>query len=327
MSILVTGGKGLIGSRIIKKLVGRGEEVVCLELKTTPGRLGEIANQVKMIAGDITDLENLLGIINKYDIRKIAHMVFFSAEERGVSERPERGGDFYKQMIVMNLSTFNIFEAARLSGVKRVLYPSSLGYHGPQPLQEGKPVPANEDSPSLSTSLYGIGKHLCETLAREYNRLLGTEIISVRIPAVYGPGVRIGARGVNLIPVQGGIGKPVELPYSAEQRHCLAHVDDIAEIFLCLLLAKRAKHEVYQVGGQNISNAEMAEIGKQLIPDIEISFKPRTRTNVYLVDNSRMREDIGVEHRSVREGFLEVINWSRKAAGMPPLEIDNSKNR
>lgn len=322
MSILVTGGKGFIGSQIIKKLVDRNEKVVCLDLKTTPGRLGDTANRVKMITGDLTNLNDLLDIIKKHEIDKIAHMVFFSTEERGVAERPEQGGDLWKQMVVMNLSSFNIFEVARLAGVKRVLYPSSLGYHGPQPLQNGKPVAVNEEYPSLSTSLYGIGKHLIETLAREYNRLLGMEIISVRIPAVYGPGVRSGARGVNLIPALGGIGKPVVLPYRAEQRHCLAHVDDVAEIFVRLLLAKTVRHRVYQVGGHDISNAEMAEIGKELIPDMKISFESKTRlVVVHLVDNRRMREELGVEHRSVRDGFLEVINWSRKEAGMAALKV------
>jgi nucleoside-diphosphate-sugar epimerase len=319
MSILVTGGKGLIGSRIIKKLVDRDERVVCLDLKTTPGRLGDTAKKIEMITGDLTTVDSLVDNVRTHDIDKIAHMVFFSAEERGVAERPERGGDLYKQIMVMNVSSFNVFEAARVAGVKRVLYPSSLGYHGPQPLQEGKPIPAHEESPSLFTSLYGIGKHLVETLAREYNRLLGTEIISVRIPAAYGPGVRIGARGVNLIPVQGGVGNPVVLPYKAEQRHCLAHVDDVAEIFVRLLLAKTVKHQVYQVGGHDISNAEMAEIGKELIPDMQISFEPKIRVNVHLVDNSRMREELGVEHRSVKDGFLEVINWARHEAGMQPL--------
>lgn len=321
MSILVTGGKGFIGSRIIGKLVERKEKVVCLDLKTTPGRLGDIANRVEMITGDITSLDSISAIINKHDVKKIAHIVFFSAEERGVAERPEQAGNLYKQMLIMNLSTFNIYEAARQAGIKRVLYPSSLGYHGPQPFHEGKPVPVNEESPSLSTEVYGIGKHLVETLAREYNRLVGMEIISVRIPGVYGPGVRIGARGVNLIPAQGGIGKPVMFPYAAEQKHCLAHVDDVAEIFVRLLLAETVKHEVYQTGGHTLSNGEMADIGKQLIPDMQISFQAKTFPVVYLVDNSRMRQEVGVEHRSVRDGYLEVINLARKEAGMPPIEI------
>ena len=57
MSILVTGGKGFIGARLIRNLVARAETVLCLDLKATPGRLGETAKQVTMVAGDAYRLD------------------------------------------------------------------------------------------------------------------------------------------------------------------------------------------------------------------------------------------------------------------------------
>ena len=213
MAILVTGGKGFIGARVIKNLVERGEEVVCMEPKLSPGRLGDLASKIKMVEGDIVDYANIADTISKYKVDRVTHMVFFSAEERGVSERPEKAGDLYRQMMIMNTGTFHIFEAASLAGIKRVVFPSSIQYHG---IPWDGPEPVNEDSPARPTVGYGIGKHLCEHLAREYNRLLQTEIVTVRIPGVYGPGVKIGARGVNLIGTQGGAGQCGAFPISLQ---------------------------------------------------------------------------------------------------------------
>lgn len=320
MAILVTGGKGFIGSRVIKKLVDRGEDVVCLELKSTPGRLGDLTEKIKMVEGDISVYGDVEKAIINHNIERIAHMVFFSAEERGVSERPEKGGDLYKQMMIMNTGTFHVFEAARLAGIKRIIYPSSIAYYGPQTFYGDRPV--TEDDQALPASGYGMGKQLCEHLAREYNRLLKMEIITVRIPGVYGPGVRIGARGVNLIGTQGGIGQPVPFPYSSKQKILLTHVDDLAEIIVRALLLKEMKREVYLVGGNPITFGELGQIGKELIPDMQITYNENVPVLLatWNWDASRMKQDLGVVHRSLKEGYLDLINLSRKEAGLPPIE-------
>jgi nucleoside-diphosphate-sugar epimerase len=315
MAILVTGGKGFIGARVIKNLVERGEEVVCLELKDSPGRLGDLAAKIKMVVGDITNYDDIARAIGENNVDRIAHMVFFSAQERGVSERPEEAEQLYRQQMIMNTGTFHLFEAARLAGVKRVAFPSSVQYHGlekPWTL----PGPITEESPALPSTTYGIGKHLCEHLAHEYNRLLKTDIVTLRIPGVYGPGVKIGARGVNLIGTQGGLGLPVKFPYSAEQRIVLAHVDDIAEIFARALLAPSLPHEVYHIGGLCVSYGDMAAVGRQLMPDMQISFGTASPVAVPEIDCSRMLKEIGVEHRSLEAGYRELIELTRAENGL-----------
>lgn len=318
MAILVTGGKGFIGARVIKNLVERGEEVVCLELKSSPGRLGDIAAKITMVEGDIMNYNDIANTINKYKIDKIAHMVFFSAEERGVSERPEKAGDLYKQMMIMNTGTFHTFEAARLAGIKRLIYPSSIQYHG---IPWTGPEPVNETSPAMPNSGYGIGKHLCEHLAREYNRLLQMEIITMRIPGVYGPGVKIGARGVNLIGTQGGIGNPVPFPYSSKQPLVLAHVDDIAEVVVRALLQPKMQSQVYHIGGHFCTFGEMAEIGKQIMPGMQVTFNDDFPVmKMFHIDNSLMKKELGVEHRSLKDGYFDLINLTRKENNLPPIE-------
>jgi nucleoside-diphosphate-sugar epimerase len=317
MAILVTGGKGFIGASVIKNLVARGEEVVCFELKDSPGRLGDLASKIRIVVGDITDYDSIAATLSEYKIDRIAHMVFFSAQERGVSERPEQADQLYKQQMIMNTGTFHLFEAARLAGVKRVVFPSSVQYHGlEKPWTIAGPI--TEDSPALPSTTYGIGKHLCEHLAHEYNRLLNTDIVSFRIPGVYGPGVKVGARGVNLIGTQGGMGLPVTFPYSSEQHIVLAHVDDIAEVLAKALLAPTVSHEVYQIGGHHVSFGDLAQIGRNLMPGMQITFNDlATAMPVPAIDSSRMERELDIHHRTLEDGYRELISLTRQENGLP----------
>ncbi|MGN5478719.1 NAD-dependent epimerase/dehydratase family protein [Cupriavidus basilensis] len=196
MSTLVTGGKGFIGARLVRRLVEQGERVICLDLKGRPGRLADIAERITFVEGDVSCYEDIENVLRRHDITRIAHSVFFSAEERGVAARPEDAELLYRQQMVMTTGTFHLFEAARRASIRRVLYPSSVQYHGlDEPWTEA--VPVTEQSPARPTSPYGISKHLCERLAHEYNRLHGMEIVSIRVSGAYGPGARFGARGIS----------------------------------------------------------------------------------------------------------------------------------
>lgn len=319
MTTLVTGGKGFIGARIVRRLVEKGERVVCFDLSASAGRLSDIADAITFIPGDIVSYEDIEKVIQDQSVTRIAHSVFFSAEERGVAARPEDAEQLYRQQMIMNTGTFHVFEAARRAGIRRLIFPSSVQYHG---LDEPwtLPQPVTEDSPARPTTPYGIGKHLGERLARDYNRLHGMEIVSIRVPGAYGPGVRIGARGINLVGTAGALGQPVNFPYRKDQRIVLAHVDDIAEMFARALLGPKPPHEVYHVGGHDVCYEDMAVIGRKLLPTMEVNFREDVPLNCsFSIDCSRMRRDLGVEHRSLEEGYFDLINQTRMQNGLDPI--------
>lgn len=324
-TVLVTGGKGFIGARVVRRLVECGYRVVCFDLRATPGRLGEaLANRVTMVDGDIVSYDAIARAIADHGADCIAHMVFFSAEERGVASRPEEADQLYRQQMIMNTGTFHVFEAARKAGINRVLFPSSVQYHGlDEPWTEAEPV--TEESPPRPTTPYGIGKHLCERIAREYNRLHGMEIVTVRVPGAYGPGVRIGARGVNLIGTAGAVGEPVRLPYPPAQHAVLAHVDDIANIAVRVLTGPRPAHDVYHIGGHYTSYRELADLGRKLVPGMDVRFDEDTAvTCSYRIDSSLMTRDLGITHRSLERGYGELINEVRAEHGLAPIAIPAS---
>lgn len=186
MAILITGGKGFIGSQVIPKLLALGEEVVCLEPRATPGRLRQHASQITMHTGSVTNMADVLAVFNHHRINQVASLAFFAFRDN-----PER---LHSEMSIMIQGTANVFEAARLHGAKRLVFPSSIAYYGPQHLHDDGHTPLTETAPSLARSIYGCGKRLCEVLAQDYNQHADLDIVAMRIPVVYGPGARIGAR-------------------------------------------------------------------------------------------------------------------------------------
>ena len=314
MAILVTGGKGFIGARLVRELVRRGEQVICMDLRASPGRLADIAGRVTFVDGDISDRAAIDHVLATHPVDRIAHMVFYLAEERGVSARPEDPEGLYRQEMIMNTGTFHVFEAARKAGIRRLVYPSSVQYHAGDEPWEG-PEPVTEGSPARPTSLYGIGKLLCERLAGEYNRLHGAEYITLRIPGAYGPGAMIGARGINLVATRGAMGQPVALPYRPDQRVVLAHVDDIAFAFAQALALPAMQSPVYHIGGHDVSFADIAALGRQITPELEVSFaSDAPLRGSYSIDCSLIESELGLRHRPLIDGYRALAAETRGAA-------------
>ena len=312
MSVLVTGGKGFVGAAMIRKLVDSGEEVVNLDLKTTPGRLGETAERITMLGGGMPDLDGLCQLIRDHRVDRIAHMVF----NMSGANTPEK---IPAEVSTMVMSTANVFEAARQTGLKRVLFPSSIHFFGPQWLH-GE-VWLDEESTSLAESVYGIGKKMNETMAARYNMSAGMSIISMRLPAVYGPGGRVGARGVNIAAVECALNKPAVFPYRAEQKVCAAHVDDVVDALLLGLTTANPKHMVYNIGGHIATYWELAQIVRERLPEAEITYNEGAGMSdlAYLIDCSRLKEEFGFDHRPLTSGYWDLINLTRMENGLPEV--------
>ena len=117
-----------------------------LDLKTTPGRLADVADQVAFVGGGLGGVERLERVIREHDVDRIAHMVYTS------SSRHESGVRHELETMVMG--TVDVFEAAAPAGVRPVVFPSSIHYYGPQ--ERHGEVALAESAPSLATTIYGV---------------------------------------------------------------------------------------------------------------------------------------------------------------------------
>jgi len=211
----------------------------------------------------------------------------------------------------------NCFEAARLGGVKRVVYASSIAVSGQQSNFGDRP--ATEDDPTYGTSQYAMHKIFNEFQAKKYIRNYGMSITGVRPANVTGPDKVRGSTDHVQLMVDAARGKPVHLPKKGLMR-LLVHVEDMAEIFARILLADAPRHSLYNSGGIPVSLGELAVIVRSFLPGAEITFAEeggREESGNYLVDNSRLTQEFGIEYPGLHTRVLEVINDVRRVEGLP----------
>ena len=90
-----------------------------------------------------------------------------------------------------------------------------------------------------------------------------------------------------------------------------------------VLLADKPKHSVYNSGGVAISLGEIADMVREFLPDARITFEHETggkaTSGNYLIDNSRLVGEFGVQYRPYRERVLQIINAVRAEQGKPAI--------
>lgn len=310
MSILVIGATGFIGPRLIRKLVARGETVVGMDLNPGAAPFGDVPIGAPVVRGDITQFEDVMRTVLDVKPERLINLAY----GLGAGE-----GNPHQVMRLDILGMDNCFEAARLGGVRRVVYASSIAVSGQQSHFGERAV--TEDDPVHGESQYAMHKIFNEFQAKKYIKNYGMSITGVRPANVTGPDkVRGSVDHVQLM-VEAARGKPVRLPKKGFMR-LLIHVEDIAEVFARVLLADAPRHAIYNSGGIPASLGELADIVRGFLPDAQITFDQeggREDSGNYLVDWSRLAKEFGIEYPGLHTRVLEVINDVRHSEGLPPV--------
>jgi nucleoside-diphosphate-sugar epimerase len=308
MSILVVGASGFIGPRLIRKLVARGESVVGMDLNPGATPFGDVPIGAPVVRGDVTQFEDVMRTVLDIKPERLINLAY----GLGAGE-----GNPHQVMRLDVLGMDNCFEAARLGGVKRVVYASSIAVSGQQS-HFGERL-ANEDDPTYGTSQYAMHKIFNEFQARKYIKNYGMSITGVRPANVTGPDKVRGSTDHVQILTDPARGRPVHLPHKGLMR-LLIHVEDIAEVFARILLADAPQHAIYNSGGIPISLGELADMVRGFLPDAQITFASeggKEESGNYLVDWSRLAKEFGIEYPGLPTRVLEVINDVRRQEGLP----------
>ena len=308
MAILVIGATGFIGPRLIRKLVARGETVVGMDLNPGAAAFGDVPIGAPVVRGDVTQFEDVMRTVLEVKPDRLINLAY----GLGAGE-----GNPHQVMRLDVLGMDNCFEAARLAGVKRVVYASSIAVSGQQSHFGDRLV--NEDDPVHGTSQYAVHKIFNEFQARKYVKNYGMSIVGVRPANVTGPDKVRGSTDHVQIMVDAARGKPVHLPKKGLMR-LLIHVEDIAEVFARVLLAEAPRHSIYNSGGIPASLGELADVVRGFLPDAAITFAEedgRGDSGNYLVDWSRLAKEFGVEYPGLHTRVLEVLNDVRRQEGLP----------
>ena len=173
MKALITGGAGFIGSHIADSLVKNGDSVVVVDNLQT-GKLANLPSRVTFYREDITQ-PLLRGIF----CREQPEVVFHQAAQVSV---PKSVADPKLDVRINVLGAINVLEAAKASGVRKVIFASSAAVYG-----EPQYLPIDEAHPIAPQTPYGLAKHTVERYLALYRELYGLRYTVLRYANVYGP--------------------------------------------------------------------------------------------------------------------------------------------
>ena len=296
--ILITGGSGLVGAYAVGMLLDRGERPVVFDVAVNERLLGAVGvdtNKVTLIRGDMMDLPALISALRDNDCDRVIHLAAFLGEE--VQRRP------YSGVRLNFMGTVNVFEAARLEKVARVIFPSSgTVYLGS--LGEGLEK-IDEKIPMNPPSVYAATKASCEFMGRAYAKRYGFEFICLRYTGgLYGPSPaalkatrEIAIQQMIRAAVKGEAAK-ISWPYGPAE---ILYGRDAAKGTVLAVLKDSFKETLFHIGnGKMLSGDDIVNAVRKAYPGSDITLVKSDNPMPYpesrlASDFSRAKHELGYE--------------------------------
>ncbi len=304
MTILVLGGTGFIGSRLTERLVNHGHKVICFDLYPDNAKVAQL-DGMEVLAGDVTHVEDLIDAIQEFGVQRIVNLAYILPPES------EEKLQLAARVNLMGMN--NVFEAARLTGIKRVVYASSVGVYGLQSSFGDRRVTEEDDC--YPETVYTAHKLWNEFMARKYMERYDMEIPGLRIANVSGPGRTKGVSAWQGQCIDNlAIGKPATVLSRRDQRLLIIYVDDTAELFAKLCLAESLNHSVYNSLAYSVTAQEFVDEIEALLPDAEVIFDETApdQPNIYLWSSDRIERDLKIQLPPIEEMIQHHIDDARR---------------
>jgi nucleoside-diphosphate-sugar epimerase len=220
---LITGALGCIGAWSCRQLVREGHDVVAYDLGDDTRRLELVMDagersSVRLVNGDITDLEGLTDVVTR---ERITHIVHLAALLLPIAKAdPPRGA------LVNVVGTVNVFEAGSRGDVQGVAYASSAAAY-----DRADGVHVAEDADGHPLNHYGVHKLANEGAARVYWHDAGLASVGLRPHVVYGPGRDHGMTAGPTLAIAAAVaGEPYEVPFGGRAQ--FQYAPDVAGKFI-----------------------------------------------------------------------------------------------
>lgn len=309
--ILVTGGAGLIGSTTIDHLLAgeKPAEIVILDnMSRGTTRNLEAALQdrrVRLVEGDIRDRDLVCRVTEGMDA--VIHMAAIRITACAADPR--------EAMEVMNDGTFNVVDAARQAGVKKVLAASSASVLG---LADS--FPTREDHhPYNNRTWYGASKVMLEGLLRSYNDMYGLPYVAMRYFNVYGPRMDVEGKYTEVLVrwVQRiAEGKPPLILGDGTTSMDFIYIDDLARANVLGLKADVSDEVFHIASGVETSLRELAETTMRVMAapsGMSPEYGPERKVNAVsrrLSCTQKAERLLGFKASvSLEEGVRRFVTW------------------
>ena len=297
--VLVTGGRGFIGSNLVKELKRRGHEVWICDLMHC-----EMENYIRCDVSKFRQVEKLFEEVN-------VDYVYHAAAEYG----RWNGEDYYENLWLTNaVGTKNILKMQEKKRFRMIFFGSAEVYGDYEGVMSEDVM---DKIPIRQMNDYAISKWVNELQIMNSAAMYGTETVRVRLFNVYGP-------GEHYTPYRGFIPKFIykalrDEPYTVYLGHkrTLEYVEDICRA-LANIIDIFKPGEVYNLGGDKqyeikyISDLILKTLGKD---DSKVTYKdaePFT-TRVKTPDSTKAKRDLGFRITvEPEEGIPKTIEWFKK---------------
>lgn len=304
MSLLISGGTGLLGPFVAKEYLKRkDDDVILFDLETKEIEyLKEHKDRVKMVKGDITNFYQIEKICKEFKINKIAHLAAI-ADVDVVEKNPLKGCN------VNVIGTLNLLEICRCMGINRIVYASTGAVYGKTT------GPINEDRPYNPADVYGATKAMGEIICLQYNRSYNVDVIINRLYFLYGPGMFFEPISPFGIVKSAFEGETINFNKGGDQLFEFTHVKDAAQgVVLSLLTeSKKLEHRIFNISyGETIKLADFSDIVKKYIPESKIKLGSGELgiSRGFPLDITRAKKELGFEPKvNIDEGIRETIMW------------------
>ena len=246
----ITGAQGCIGSWIVKALIERGDNAVVFDRSDDSRRLSAIIDDlapVRFITGDISDNSAVLEALSKSGAQRVIHLAGLQVPTCKVD--PVAGA------AVNVAGTINVFEAARATGIKRVVYASSAAVYG----MNDDDVALDETAPCEPSTHYGVFKRANEGNARIYFLDHGIDSVGLRPLTVYGVNRDT---GLTSDPTKAMKSAVLERPFHIRFGGAtdFQYVADTAAAFISCADNAPAGAHVFNLHGESVAVARIAEL-------------------------------------------------------------------
>ena len=324
MKILVTGGLGLIGHNVVKRLQDQSHTVSIIDNRTTYGMISQseldylMRERLKKInqsplhlyTRSICDRESIDDIFEIEQPDVVIHMASFP-RQKVVNANPAWGAS------VMMEGLINVLESAKKHRVKRVVYISSSMVYG------DFVDDVTEDAVCRPQGQYGIMKLAGEDLVKDYTRRGCFDHVILRPSAVYGP-LDVEDRVVSkfmLTAMRGGV---LKVNGSSETLD-FTYVDDAADGVVAAALVPAAANQTFNITkSHSVSLLQAAEMILKIVANgsIELRDKDADFPSRGALNIDRARAVLGYDPRvDVAEGFDNYHAWFKSSLYWAPKTV------
>ena len=253
MNVLITGTTGFVGNSVLNLSLEEGHSIVTLGRKLSEYEDAK-ANFKQIICSDLSKLfvsesSDELKALNKA-LQNIDVILHTAARVHILNDSGNE--DLLSEFRKLNTTaTFELAKRAAHVGVKRFIFISSIKVNG-EMTELGKPFKPSDDF--IPNDPYGLSKYEAEQGLLALAKETGMEVVIIRPPLVYGPGVR-----ANFASMMKWVNKGIPLPFGTiDNKRSLVALDNLVNFIIHCIDHPKAANEIFLISdGEDVSTTEL----------------------------------------------------------------------